>query len=116
MSNLIGERQLWCAVVKQAWMDLFAVSPSIKKEAVQCEKHRVDARLFFTKRVGKWAKSREAICSIVGLDPDALRERAERELKRTGTCEANLNNKHTLRGVPNGKCSLSHLQDGYPSG
>jgi hypothetical protein len=77
-----GERELWCEVVHQAWLDLFATKPSTVREIRDWEQDQREARLFLLMRGGKWARSREIICDVVGLDPDALRERAEKELKR----------------------------------
>jgi hypothetical protein len=97
MQAIAGERQLWCEVIQQAWIDLFAPPPQSKwrQDHINWEQAKRDAELFLLKRKGDWARSRETICSVVGVDPDALRESAERAIaERKKTCEAT--NKHTL--------------------
>lgn len=55
------------AVVLKAVTDMF--SPNIP------EPDRADAFAFLTAKKGSWADSRERLCWLVDMDPDALRER-----------------------------------------
>lgn len=61
---------LWRAVIKQAWDDFF------KHQDVEAEKFLFDTW-------GEWADSRKDICAAIGVDAEALRERAlSEELSR----------------------------------
>lgn len=68
-----NEKQLWCAVIRQAWHDFFTLATGDHTLTVSV---RSEAESFLFDKHGNWAKSREAVCEAAGIDPDSLREAA----------------------------------------
>jgi hypothetical protein len=69
-----GDKALWLAVIDRCWRDCFSdISDTNPHE---CRDARDDARKFLLSVTGKWAKSRDIVCSLVDIDPDALHESA----------------------------------------
>src|SRR6185503_8772841 len=70
-----AEQALWAAVIHRAWADYFEDARDAKPEDRKLA--RAEARLFLFSEGGNWAKSRELVCLCVGIDADALREKAK---------------------------------------
>ena len=67
---------LWCAVVGQAWFDVFerqlvigdAVSERRRREREkEYERDRREALRFLTDTRGPWARARDLVCSVAGI-------------------------------------------------
>ena len=70
------EAKLWATVLDLALEDAFATTLSLKRNGgTPSPKDRDEARrLLFDKR-GPWARWRERLCWLAGIDPDAFAER-----------------------------------------
>jgi len=94
------EELLWLAVVAQCWDDFFnrpkpmPPSAGASKESRKCrlgaiqefEQDYDNAERFLFATSGIWAKSRERVAIVAGIDPDYLRDRAiaERDRRANG--------------------------------
>ena len=76
---------LWAAVIELAWLDAFerkieigeSVSERHRRDRLaEFERDRREALRFLTDTRGPWARSRDLVCSMAGICPDALREAA----------------------------------------
>jgi hypothetical protein len=65
-------RVLWCPVLNQAISDAFG---DIRRCVAKSEVDR--ARAFCLAESGKWAREREEVCALAGIDPDAFREKVK---------------------------------------
>lgn len=65
------ETRLIHAVIQQAVLDLFAISPAGASERGVAE--RREALAFLTASQGAWARQRDEFCTIIDLDPDLVR-------------------------------------------
>lgn len=68
------ERQLACAVINQAMIDL--EQPNALSNQTDADKAKDEARRFLTDEKGRWAESRETWCNLAGIEPDAVRDAA----------------------------------------
>jgi hypothetical protein len=92
-----GYRALWASVIQTAWADALGTNSGARPY------ERGEARSFLLSQGGEWAKAREFCCSLAGLDPDAVRERALREghhATRLEGLELNLDGLFTTIGWP----------------
>jgi hypothetical protein len=64
-------RDLWHDALKLCWTDFTGRTTCTSAE------HK-EATAFMTAMAGEWAEARAMVCSLAGLDPDALREAALR--------------------------------------
>lgn len=65
------ETRLVHAIVQQAVLDLFAITPSGAAEQGAAE--RRDALAFLTASQGAWAQRRAELCALIDLNPDDVR-------------------------------------------
>lgn len=65
------ETHLIHAIVQQAVLDLFAITPAGASERGIAE--RQEALAFLTATQGAWAQRRAELCAIIDLDPDLVR-------------------------------------------
>lgn len=65
------ETRLIHAIVQQAVLDLFAITPSGAAEKGTAE--RRDALAFLTATQGTWAQRRAELCALIDFDPDLVR-------------------------------------------
>jgi hypothetical protein len=63
-------RMLWAAVLAQVLSDAFGESRRPIAESEQTK-----ARSFCLADSGQWAKEREVVCALAGIDPAAFREK-----------------------------------------
>ena len=77
-----GEKQMFCAVILQAWEDYFTPLPpsangswSNSHQSRDWRNSKREAHSFFSSTTGQWAQSRADVCQAAGINPDALRER-----------------------------------------
>ena len=68
---------MWCAVIRQAWRDVFEVPTAADGYAERVEA-RAEALSFLTDETGEWAEHRAFVCGLTGSAecPNRLRERA----------------------------------------
>lgn len=64
------ERQLACAVINQAMIDL--EQPNALNHPRDVHKAKDEARRFLTDKEGRWAESRETWCNLAGIEPEAV--------------------------------------------
>lgn len=72
--NACGEKSLWAAVLMQALSDAFTTkdgTPAIEKRTALC---------LLLDTSGTWARRRNEVASLAGLDGDSVRERCQRIL------------------------------------
>ena len=76
---------LWCAVIELAWLDAFErtvkIGPNASKKnrrerLSEFQREREQALRFLLDKRGPWTRSREQVCALAGICPDALHERA----------------------------------------
>jgi hypothetical protein len=77
-----GEKQMFCAVILQAWEDYFTPLPESASgswgnshQFCDWRNAKREAHSFFSSTTGQWAQSRVDVCGAAGIDPDALRDR-----------------------------------------
>jgi hypothetical protein len=64
-------RNLWAEVALLAWNDFVG-------NTVCDANDRAEAAAFCLRKSGKWQRARALVCALAGIDPEALREAAER--------------------------------------
>ncbi|MGB1548419.1 MAG: hypothetical protein ACPHIA_07825 [Alphaproteobacteria bacterium] len=76
-----NERQLWCAVIWRAWHDFFSGVDYVGSASDYDRANmRAEARSFLFDTDHPWATARRDVCEAAGVDPDALREQALKEI------------------------------------
>jgi hypothetical protein len=90
-----GCRALWCAVIELAIADAAATRFCQKGGSGTPQVDHDDAIKFLFAESGPWARSREEVCSLAGVDPDALVQR----LKTTPPAEAICRRRASKRDV-----------------
>jgi len=71
-----GYRSLWAAVLNQCWGDAVGGNGSRPYE-------ETEARNFLLSNTAYWRSARELVCSLAGLDPEIVHDRAVAKLATT---------------------------------
>ena len=78
----IVERDLWLAVVRRVLEDGLGTADLLPGFRARMDDSfaRAEARRWLVLDFGTWAEDREEVCTLAGLDPDAIRDLARRRL------------------------------------